>query len=172
VRTTTNDGTGHPTNGSIQADARLAKANRFWRGMTITLVVLALGFCTALLAKDAQMETIPRLPLHVLSALSLLLIGGAFLLVQPMMCLRPKEFLKNVLLAATFILWGIVELMPQNALSIRLGNLVVALFVVDLSWATLLSVSTVHESRATAHRKSSKKNQDSDTLRRVWQPRQ
>ena len=109
--------------------------------MTIILVVLALGSSVALLAKDAGMGTLPRLPLHVLSGVALLLVGGAFLLVQPMMCLRPKEILKNALLAATFILWGTVQFMAQNVLSMRLGNFVVALFVLDLAWATLVAVN-------------------------------
>jgi hypothetical protein len=44
------------------------------------------------------------------------------------------EFLKNALLAATFLLWGIIQLMPRNATSIRLGNVVIVLYVLDLSW--------------------------------------
>jgi hypothetical protein len=120
--------------------------NRVLRGMTIILVVLALASTLAQLVKDAGMGTLPRLPLHVISAVALLLAGVAFLIVQPIICLRPREILKNVLLAVTFILWGIVQLMPQNALSMRLDNLVVALFVLDLAWAAILSVRPAKES--------------------------
>lgn len=129
----------------------MAKVNWFLRSVTIILVALALGSSIALLAKDAGMRTLPRLPLHVLSGVALLLVGGAFLLVQPMMWRQPKEFLKNVLLAATFILWGTIQFMSQNALSIRLGNLVVALFVLDLAWATLIAVNPT-EGRARVSR--------------------
>jgi hypothetical protein len=45
--------------------------------------------------------------------------------------------LKNALLAATFLLWGAIQLMPQNATSMRLGNVVIALYVVDLAWVVL-----------------------------------
>jgi len=114
--------------------------------MTITLVVLALAFSTALLAKDAGMSHIPRLPRGVISAMPLLLVGVAFLILQLMIRPRPKECLKNLLLAATFILWGIVQLMPQNVLSMRLGNLVVALYVLDLAWTILLGVGRAQES--------------------------
>jgi hypothetical protein len=114
--------------------------NRVLRGMTIILVVLALAFTLALLVKDAGIGTLSRLPLHVISAMSLLLAGVAFLVVQPIMSPRPREFLKNVLLAVTFILWGIVQLMPQDVLSMRLDNLVVALFVLDLAWAALVNI--------------------------------
>jgi peptidoglycan/LPS O-acetylase OafA/YrhL len=120
--------------------------NRILRSMTMTLVVLALAFSAALLAKDAGMSHIPQMPRGAISAMPLLLVGVAFLILQLMIRPRPKECLKNLLLAATFILWGIVQLMPQNALSMRLGNLVVALYVVDLAWTTLLGVSTTQES--------------------------
>ena len=124
----------------------MTKLNWFLRSVTIFLAVLAVAFSGVLLAKDVATEILPQLPVHVLSAVSLLLVGAASLVVQPMIRLRPIEFLKNLLLAATFILWGIVQLMPQNILSMRLDNLVVALFVLDLAWASLLSVKPSQES--------------------------
>ena len=125
----------------------MAKANWFLRSIAIILVVLALASSVALLAKDAGIRTLPRLPLHVLSGAALLIVGGAFLLVQPILCFQLKEILKNVLLAATFILWGMIQLMPRNALSMRLDNLVVTLFVLDLAWATLVAVSPQNNAR-------------------------
>ena len=98
--------------------------NRVFHSVTITFAVFAVAFSGVLLAKDAGMEILPQLNLHLISAISLLLVGAAFLTVQPVMRLRPKELLKNVLLAAAFMLWGIVQLMPQNVLSMRLGNVV------------------------------------------------
>ena len=119
----------------------MAKVNWFLRSMTIILVVLAVASIVALLAKDAGVGPLRRLPVHVLSGAALLLAGGASLLIQPITCLQAKKFLKNALLAATFILWGAVQFMPQNVLSMRLGDFVVALFVVDLVWATLIAVN-------------------------------
>ena len=115
--------------------------DRLLRTMTITLVLLALAFSVALLARNGTMGALPWLPCGVISAAPLLLIGAAFLILQLMIRPIPKELLKNVVLGATFILWGIVQLMPQNVLSMRLGSLVVALYVLDLAWAILLNVS-------------------------------
>ena len=89
---------------------------------------------------DAGMGTLPRLSAAATSAAPLLLVGTSFLFVQPIIRPRLVELLKNVLLAATFLLWGIVQLMPQNAISIRLGNVVIALYVLDLAWMTLGTV--------------------------------
>jgi hypothetical protein len=123
----------------------LVAANRFLRGLTIILVVLALVLSGILLIQDARIEGIRAPARSVISAASLLLIGVAFLIVQPMMRLRPKEFLKNLLLATSFILWGMVQLMPQNVLSIRLGGVVIALYVLDLAWVTLLSTNSTSQ---------------------------
>jgi hypothetical protein len=45
---------------------------------------------------------------------------------------RPLELLKRVMLAAAFLLWGIVQLMAAGNLASELGNLVIALYVIDL----------------------------------------
>jgi hypothetical protein len=120
----------------------LASMNRFLRVLTITLVVLALAFSGVLLIRDAGIGAIRSPARGTISAASLLLVGIAFLIVQPIMRLRPKEFLKNLLLATSFILWGVVQLMPQNVLAMRLGGLVVTLYVLELAWVTLLSANS------------------------------
>jgi hypothetical protein len=127
--------------------ARLTKLNRLVRYITITLAILALAFSGALLIKDAGLGDFRTLTSSFISAISLLLAGVGYLIVQLIMRLRLSEFLKNVLLAMTFILWGIVQLMPQNALSARLGNLVVALYVLDAAWAILLITRPTNKSQ-------------------------
>jgi hypothetical protein len=42
------------------------------------------------------------------------------------------ELLKRLMLGAAFLLWGVVQLMPASNLAAELGNLVIALYVVDL----------------------------------------
>jgi hypothetical protein len=85
---------------------------------------------------------LPRFWATAISAAPLLLVGASFLILQPLLRLGRLELLKNVLLAATFLLWGAVQLMPQNALTVRLGNLVIALYVLDLAWMTLGTATT------------------------------
>jgi hypothetical protein len=99
------------------------------------LVLLAVVSGLLLLAKDAGIAALRTLPSSEVSAAPLLLVGVAFLIAQ--LIIRPSlaDLLKNILLAATFLVWGAVQLMPLNAVSTRLGDLVIALYVVDLAWA-------------------------------------
>jgi hypothetical protein len=107
------------------------------RSAGYVLAVLALVACAGLLIGDVGIGNLSRLSPTAASAAPLLLVGTSFLFVQPVVRPRLLDLLKNLLLAGTFLLWGIVQLMPQNALSIRLGNLVIALYVLDLAWVTL-----------------------------------
>ncbi len=114
--------------------------NSLFRWISYGLAVLALAASIGLLIGDLGIGTFPRLSAAATSAAPLLLVGTSFLIVQPIIRPRLVELLKNVLLAATFLLWGIVQLMPQNAISVRLGNVVIALYVLDLAWVTLGTV--------------------------------
>ena len=101
------------------------------------LAVLALVAGAGLLIGDVGIGNLSRLSPAAASAAPLLLVGTSFLFVQPVLRPRLLDLLKNLVLAGTFLLWGVVQLMPQSALSIRLGNLVIALYVLDLAWMTL-----------------------------------
>jgi hypothetical protein len=118
------------------------------RWISYGLAVLALAASLGLLIGDAGIGSLPRLSAAAPSAVPLLLVGTSFLLVQPILRPRLIELLKNVLLAATFLLWGIIQFMPQNAMSIRLGNVVIALYVLDLAWVTLDTVISQNRNRA------------------------
>jgi hypothetical protein len=112
------------------------------RCSTIALAVLALAAGVVLLANDTKMAAYLGLSSTAISAAPLLLIGVAFVIFQPLAHPRWKDLLKNLLLAGTFILWGIIQLMPQTALSLRLGNLVIALFVLDLAWIIVAGLTS------------------------------
>jgi hypothetical protein len=77
---------------------------------------------------------------EAISALPLLAVGLSYILVQ--LIVRPKtpELFRNLLLAATFMLWGAVQLMRQNHLSKVLGDVVIALYVIDLAWTIFASI--------------------------------
>ena len=67
-----------------------------------------------------------------LSALPLLLAGSSYVVLQAILRPRPLELLKRLMLGTAFLLWGAVQLMPASKLATELGNVVIALYVVDL----------------------------------------
>ena len=109
----------------------------FLRWISYGLAILALAAGIALLVRDAEIGSLSQFPAAAISAAPLLLVGMSYLFLQPIIRPRFLELGKNLLLAATFLLWGTVQLMPQNTLSIRLGNVVIALYVLDLAWVIL-----------------------------------
>jgi hypothetical protein len=111
--------------------------HKILRFISHSIAILALAASVVLLINDMAFDRLPHLPAPIISSAPLLLIGVSFLLLQPLLRPRRAELLKNVLLSATFLLWGAVQLMPQNALAARLGDLVIALYVLDLAWMTL-----------------------------------
>jgi hypothetical protein len=111
--------------------------NNVLRWISYSLSIFALAAGIALLLADAKPGTLSGLPAAVISAAPLLLVGAAFLIMQPVIRPRTMELLKNVILAATFLLWGVIQFMPRNTTSLRLGNVVIALYVLDLAWVIL-----------------------------------
>jgi hypothetical protein len=111
--------------------------NNALRWISYSLAILALASSLALLIRNLKPGFQSTLPTAAISAAPLLLVGTSFLMMQPIMRPRLTELLKNLLLAATFLLWGITQLMPQNETSIRLGNVVIVLYVLDLLWVIL-----------------------------------
>jgi hypothetical protein len=115
-------------------------SNNIFRWFSYGLAVLALAASLALLLGDAGIGTLLWRSAAASTAAPLLLVGTSFLFMQPVLRPRLVELLRNVLLAAAFLLWGIVQLMPRSTISMRLGNVVIALYVFDLAWMTLGSV--------------------------------
>jgi hypothetical protein len=111
--------------------------NTLLRWISYGLAVSALAAGIGLLIGDAKIWNPPGLSAAAISAAPLLLVGASFLILQPIIRPRFVEFLKNALLATTFLLWGAVQLMPRNVTSMRLGNVVIALYVLDLAWVIL-----------------------------------
>ena len=96
------------------------------------LAVLAIASCAALLLVDGVPQVRSRLSHAPVSAAPLLLIGLAYLALQPLVRPGPLELLKRVLLGTAFILWGIDQLLPSGRLATVLGDVVIALYVLDL----------------------------------------
>ena len=110
--------------------------NVLWR-ISFGLAILALGASIVLLIGNPKVGIVSRLPAAAIPAVPLLLVGAAFLIVQPVIRPRFVELLKNAILAAAFLLWGAIQFMPRNTTSLRLGNVVIVLYVLDLAWVIL-----------------------------------
>ena len=67
-----------------------------------------------------------------LTALPLLLAGSSYVVLQAILRPQPLELLKRLMLGIAFLLWGVVQLMSAGNLATELGNVVIALYVVDL----------------------------------------
>ena len=110
------------------------------------LAVAALVGSAALLLNDAapQLIAIGKLVVAMaprawallghapLSAMPLLLVGGSYIALQGLLRPAPLELVKRLMLGSAFLLWGIVQLMPPGVVATDLGDLVIALYVLDL----------------------------------------
>jgi hypothetical protein len=122
--------------------------NKIIRWLTIALVIVAVACIIGLLTNDTKIYPPLGFSASAISATALLLIGVSFLIAQTILRPHWAELLKNTMLAAAFILWGIVQLMKQNDLSQRLGDVVIALYVLDLAWMIFASLNPVRTDRS------------------------
>jgi hypothetical protein len=69
-----------------------------------------------------------------LSSLALALAGVAYTILQ--IRLRPsrRTLVRRLLLAGTFVLWAIDQILPSGRLAMVIGDAVVSAFVLDLFW--------------------------------------
>jgi hypothetical protein len=111
--------------------------NNILRWISGGLAIVALAASVTLLVGNVKLGILSTLPPAAISATPLLLVGAAYLILQPI--LRPgwTELLKNTLVAGTFLFWGAIQLMPRNGAAKRLGDVVIALYVLDLAWVIL-----------------------------------
>src|SRR6476620_7382741 len=86
--------------------AFLAMLDTIFKWMSRGLALLALVAGIALLLRDARPDILLSLPPTTLSSAPLLLVGAAFLILQPVIRAQWSELLKNMVLAGTFLLWG------------------------------------------------------------------
>jgi hypothetical protein len=107
------------------------------RRIAKVFVVVAIICSAALVMKDTGVVIPWRVSQTTISAAALILVGGALLVAQTLIHPEKMELMRNVLLSGAFILWGLVQLLPSTALSKTLGDIVVALFVIDVAWTTL-----------------------------------
>jgi hypothetical protein len=118
----------------------------FW--LVAGLAALALAFTVGLLTSVA-VEGFPQgLPPAVVSALPLLTVGLSFLIAQAMIRPGRAELVKNLLIVTAFLLWGVVQLIEHHPLSKTLGDVVIALYVVELAWTILARLHSTRKQTA------------------------
>jgi hypothetical protein len=118
----------------------------FW--LAAALAAVALASSVGLLTSVIKIGLAPGIPPAAISALPLLAVGASFLLVQAMIRPRRAELLKNLLIVAAFLLWGVVQLIEHNPLSKTLGDVVIALYVVELAWTILARLNSTRKQAA------------------------
>jgi hypothetical protein len=132
--------------GSIRRPGEGPPLQELLRWIVRSLAVLAVLSSFALLCVGAT-PLLTSLPTYIakeafrdwalvknlpLSAFPLLLAGSSYLVLQAILRPRPLELLKRLMLGIAFLLWGVVQLMPASKLAAEFGNVVIALYVVDL----------------------------------------
>jgi hypothetical protein len=55
---------------------------------------------------------------------------------------------KRLLLAATFVIWAVDQLLPPGRLATLIGDMVIAAYVLDLFWLSQEQASAVDSSQA------------------------
>jgi hypothetical protein len=112
-----------PVKGSVRAGAAI------WVPL---LMMLALAFAGALLFSN-----LPNTPARVhayLSSLPLAMAGIGYAILQLRVRLSRPLLLKRLLLAGTFVIWAIDQLLPSGRLATFIGDVVIAAYVLDLCW--------------------------------------
>lgn len=69
-----------------------------------------------------------------ISSLPLALAGLGYTVLQFRLKPSRRLLLKRLLLAAAFLLWAVVQWLPEGRLSVFLGDAVIAAYVLDLFW--------------------------------------
>jgi hypothetical protein len=87
--------------------------------------------------------------LHVyLSALPLAMAGIGYAILQIHVAPPLGTLLKRLLLAATFVMWAVDQLLPLGRLATVIGDLVIAFYILDLFWLSQEQLPAVNSSRA------------------------
>ncbi len=102
-------------------------------GLTIALALCALISGVLLLLLDGFASFTSSRFHGVASAAPLIFIGLSWLCLHPGTGVNLIQFLKRLIAAVAFVLWGIDQMLPAGRLASTVGDVVIALFVLDLA---------------------------------------
>ena len=97
-----------------------------------SFMVLALAFAGLLLLSNLPL--ISNTFHSYLSAVPLALAGIGYAILTLRAGPSRGTFFKRLLLAATFIIWAVDQLLPPGRVATLIGDLVIAAYVLDLFW--------------------------------------
>jgi hypothetical protein len=106
-----------------------------------SLMMIALAFAGILLLSNVPVIS-DRLHAY-LSSVPLAVAGIGYAVLQ-LRARPPREALfKRLLLAATFVIWAVDQLLPSGRIATLIGDMVIAAYVLDLYWITQEQVEAV-----------------------------
>jgi hypothetical protein len=106
---------------------------RVLRRLAIGCAAASLLSCLLLLVQDAVPVLTGPVRHAWLASSALLLAGIACIALASAVRAHPKDVILRLSLGSAFILWGIQQLLHESRVSALLGDIVIVLFVVDLS---------------------------------------
>jgi hypothetical protein len=113
-------------------------------------MIIALALAGILLLSNLRF--IPPWLHAYLSSLPLAMAGIGYAILQLRLRAPSRLLLKRLLLAATFVIWAVDQLMPSGRLAIFVGDAVIAAYVLDLHWLVQEQVSTVDSTSDSGNR--------------------
>jgi hypothetical protein len=115
-----------------------------------SLMLIALAFAGLLLLSNLPLISST---LHsYLSAVPLALAGIGYAILQLRAGPPRRTLFKRLLLAATFVIWAVDQLLPAGRLATLIGDMVIAAYVLDLYWITQEQVAGVKSTPDSDHR--------------------
>jgi hypothetical protein len=98
--------------------------------------------CAGILLLSNIASTPDRLHAYLSSA-PLAIAGIGYAILQLRAGARGGTLYKRLLLAATFVIWAVDQLLPSGRLATLIGDVVIAAYVLDLFWLSQEQVSAI-----------------------------
>jgi hypothetical protein len=114
------------------------------------LMIIAVAFAGILLLSNVLLAP-DRLHAYLSSA-PLAIAGIGYAILQLRAGVPSGTLYKRLLLAATFVIWAVDQLLPSGRLSTLIGDVVIAAYVLDLFWLSQEQVSAIDSSTDSDHR--------------------
>jgi hypothetical protein len=105
-------------------------------------MVIAVAFAGILLLSNLPL--ISNTLHSYLSAVPLAVAGIGYAILQLRAGAPRATLFKRLLLAATFVIWAVDQLLPPGRLATLIGDVVIAAYVLDLYWITQEQVAAVN----------------------------